>query len=60
MIADARYNVGVGTNLDLLDAVLKLNQAKLDEIQARYDYHTSKAQLDKAIGAPVKYVESRS
>lgn len=54
MIADARYNVGVGTNLDLLDAVLKVNQAKLDDIQARYDYYTSKAQLEKAIGSPVK------
>ena len=54
MIADARYNVGVGTNLDLLDAVLKLNQAKLDDIQALYNYYTSKAQLNKAIGVPVK------
>ncbi|WP_425058292.1 hypothetical protein SCACP_29370 [Sporomusa carbonis] len=53
-IAEVRYNAGVGTNLDVLDAVLSLNQAKTNYIQALYDYNTSKAQLDRAMGVPVK------
>jgi len=53
-IAEVRYNAGAGTNLDVLDAVLSLNQAKTNYIQALYDYNTSKAQLDKAMGVPVK------
>jgi outer membrane protein len=52
-IAEIRYNAGVGTNLDVLDAVLALNQVKTNYIQALYDYNTSKAQLDKAMGVPV-------
>lgn len=54
MIEKVRYDVGTGTNLDLLDAVLSLNSAKKNYIQALYDYHTNKAQLEKAIGLPVK------
>ncbi|BBB92184.1 MAG TPA: TolC family protein [Methylomusa anaerophila] len=53
-IQEARYSAGVGTNLDVLDAVLHLNQTKINDIQALYDYNTSKAQLDKAMGVPVQ------
>ncbi len=53
-IAEVRYNAGVGTNLDVLDAVLALNQAKTNYIQALYDYNTGKAQLDKAMGVAVR------
>jgi outer membrane protein TolC len=52
-IAEIRYNAGVGTNLDVLDAVLALNQVKTNYIQALHDYNTSKAELDKAIGVAV-------
>jgi len=54
MIQQARYDVGIGTNLDLLDAVLSLDSAKKDYIQALYDYNTNKAKLEKAMGLPVK------
>lgn len=53
MIQKVRYEVGVGTNLDLLDAVLSLDSAKKDYNQALYDYNTNKAQLEKAIGQGV-------
>lgn len=53
-IAELRYSAGVGTNLDVLDAVLSLNTARLSNIQALYDYNTNKAQLNRAIGTPVK------
>jgi len=53
-ISEVRYNAGVGTNLDVLDAVLALNTAKTNYIQALYDYNTSKASLNKAMGVTVK------
>ncbi|SDE48364.1 TolC family protein [Sporomusa acidovorans] len=52
-ITEAQYKSGVGTNLDVFDAVLALNQAKLNNIKALYDYNTSKAQVEKAIGTAI-------
>ncbi|MEG6585092.1 TolC family protein [Dendrosporobacter sp. 1207_IL3150] len=53
-IAQVRYGAGVGTNLDVIDAQLALTQAKTNYIQAMYDYNTSKAKLEKAMGVAVK------
>ena len=53
-IAELRYAAGVGTNIDVLDALLAQNTAKTNYIQALYDYNTNKAQLDKAMGIGVK------
>jgi outer membrane protein TolC len=53
-IAQVRYNAGVGTNLDVIDAQLALATAKTNYIQALYDYNTGKAKLDKAMGVPVQ------
>ena len=52
-IAQVRYSAGVGTNLDVIDAQLALTQAKTNYIQAMYDFNTSKANLDKAMGVAV-------
>jgi outer membrane protein len=52
-IAQVRYSSGVGTNLDVMDAEAALLTAKTNSIQALYDYNTSKAQLDKAMGIAV-------
>mgnify|MGYP003586817022 FL=1 len=49
-IAKERYNAGVGTNLDVIDAQLALTQAKTNRIQSLYDYNVNVAKLDKAIG----------
>ena len=49
-IAQVRYASGVGTNLDVMDAESALTLAKTNNVQALYDYNTSKAQLDKAMG----------
>ena len=54
MIQKARYEVGIGTNLDLRDAVLALDSAKKDYIQALYDYNTNKVKLEQAMGLPVQ------
>lgn len=53
-IAQLRYQNGVGTNTDVLDAQVALNQAKTNYIQACYDFSTSKIALDNAIGVPYK------
>lgn len=50
VIAREKYNAGVGTNLDVIDAQLALTQAKTNEIQALYDYNVNVAKIDKAIG----------
>ncbi|MDU2063693.1 MAG: TolC family protein [Sporomusaceae bacterium] len=52
-IAQVRYSSGVGTNTDVMDAETNLTTAKTNAVQALYDYNTSKAQLDKAMGIAV-------
>lgn len=63
-IAQVRYSAGVGTNLDVMDAEEKLTEARTNYYTALYNYNTSKASLDKAMGLPVdidvvKYRNSR-
>lgn len=48
--AIARYNSGVGTNLDLLDAETSLAQARLFYLQYLYRSILSSYQLKKAVG----------
>lgn len=52
-IAQVRYSAGVGTNIDVMDAQVKLTEAQTNYIQSLYDYNTSKATLDKAMGIKV-------
>lgn len=52
-IAREKYKAGVGTNLDVIDAQLALNQAKTNHVQALYDYNVNRSKLDKAIGSRV-------
>ncbi|MDU4960919.1 MAG: TolC family protein [Sporomusaceae bacterium] len=53
-IAQVRYTSGVGTNLDVIDSQVALTQAKTNYVQSLYDYNTSRAKLEKAIGASVQ------
>lgn len=53
-IAQVRYSAGVGTNLDVMDTRVALTQAQTNYIQSLYDYNTSKASLDKAMGIAVE------
>ncbi|CQR70602.1 Outer membrane protein TolC precursor [Sporomusa ovata DSM 2662] len=52
-IAQVRYSAGVGTNLDVIDSQVALTSAKTDYVQALYDYNTSRAKLNKAMGIAV-------
>ena len=49
-----RYQAGVGTNLDVLDAQNALTTAKNNYLKAMYDNNSYRAKLDKAMGVPVK------
>lgn len=53
-IEQVRYTAGVGTNLDVLDKQNALTDAKNNYLKALYDYNTSRAKLEKAMGVPVQ------
>ncbi|MFR8761510.1 MAG: TolC family protein [Megasphaera lornae] len=53
-ISRVRYEAGVGINLDVLDAQLALNQAKINHIQALYDYNVGISSLEQAMGMDVR------
>ena len=49
-IAQVRYETGVGTNTDVLDAQVALVQARNNFNSSLYDYNLAKVALDTAIG----------
>ena len=49
-ISRESYAAGVGTNLDVMDAEVALQQAQTNYIQASYDLQISRARLEKAVG----------
>jgi outer membrane protein len=52
-MAQGRYNAGVATNLDLLDAETSLADAKLIHLRALYELVISEYALDRAVGTMV-------
>jgi len=49
-IAQVRYESGVGTNTDVLDAQVALHQARNNYNSSLYDYNVAKVALDTAMG----------
>lgn len=49
-IANGRYAAGVGNPIEVTDAEVALSNAKLEHIQALYDYKVAQASLEKAMG----------
>ena len=49
-LAQGRYQVGVGSIIEVTDAQVQYSQADLTYVQALYDYRTAEARLEKAIG----------
>jgi outer membrane protein TolC len=49
-IAEVRYDNGLATQLEVMDAQIALNQAKTNELTARYNAITAQAALQKALG----------
>ena len=49
-LAEGRYQEGVGSIIEVTDAQSQALDAQTSSIQARYDYYTALARLDRAIG----------
>ncbi len=49
-LARGRYATGVGSSIEITDAMIKLNNAKLTYISALSDFSVAQARLEKAIG----------
>lgn len=49
-LAQGRYQVGVGSIIEVTDAQVQYFQSDLKFVQALYDYRINEAKLDKAIG----------
>lgn len=55
-LANARYNAGTGTQLDVLSAQVELTTARTNQIQANYAYNVAVAALRKAMGQADEFV----
>lgn len=51
--ANARFDAGTGTQLDVLDAETSLTQARTTLVTAQHDYASARARLERAIGAGI-------
>ena len=49
-LAQDRFTVGAGTQLEVRDASLKLTQSRLALLNARIDQSVARADLDRAVG----------
>lgn len=49
-LAEGRYEAGVGSSIEITDAMITLNNAKMTYITALADYHVAWANLEKAMG----------
>ncbi|MDQ8202075.1 TolC family protein [Pelagicoccus sp. SDUM812003] len=56
-LADARYEAGEASQLDVLQARVSLTEARLNQAQAFYRYNVGEAQVRRAIGIADPYVE---
>jgi outer membrane protein TolC len=50
-LAKGRYQVGVGSPLEITDAEVSLANARANHIQALYNYKIAEARIEKAMGA---------
>jgi outer membrane protein len=55
-LANARYDAGTGTQLDVLQAQVDLTTARTNQIQAYYAYNVAVASLRKAMGLADDFV----
>jgi len=51
-LAEARFNVGAGIQLDIINAQSNLTQARFLELQGRYDYNVALALLERSTATP--------
>lgn len=58
-LANVRYEAGEGIPLEVTDAQAELTRARVQLVAATYDYLTTYAQLQRALGTDVSIPESR-
>jgi len=56
-LARARYQAGVSTEVEVISAEAALTQALTNEVNARYDFLSAKAQLERATASQPEYGE---
>jgi outer membrane protein TolC len=60
-IADYKFLSGMGTNIEVMEAMKDLNEASINYLQAKYDYEITKARVNKVLGRKIfKKIEGRS
>jgi outer membrane protein len=52
-VSSTRYQSGVGTNLEVIDAQVALNQARVNNLQALFNVEIAKAKINKVVGKEV-------
>ena len=52
--AEERYRVGASTFLDVVTSRATFEQAQVDRVNAIYEYHRAFAQLENAVGRPLR------
>lgn len=57
-LARARYQAGVGIQLDTLNSQVALTDARVNELQARFDYNVALAELERATGISTSFVDA--
>jgi hypothetical protein len=57
-LANARYNAGTGTQLDVLASQVDLTTARNNQLQAYYGYNVAVAALRKAMGLADEFVKN--
>ena len=58
-LANARYNAGTATQLDVLTSQVDLTTARLNQVQAYYAYNVAVATTRKAMGLPDEMTPTR-
>ncbi|HCL80326.1 MAG TPA: hypothetical protein DIC53_10205, partial [Synergistaceae bacterium] len=53
-LAEGRYNAGVGNALEVTDALLAYNEAKVSHVQGLHDYSTALSALEQALGGELE------
>jgi outer membrane protein len=51
--ANARFDAGTGTQLDVLDAETSLTQARTTLVQSQHDYAAARARFERAVGTGI-------
>jgi outer membrane protein TolC len=52
-LAETRYSSGLGSPIEITDALVAADNAQIANVQAVFDYNVALAQLRRAMGQPV-------